>query len=448
MIDKRIFGLTPKSYTCPICGKNHFWDGKKLSEYTPENPYISECNNGVVNIFIKDELLYVSAMICSKVTEIHLDGECILDNLRLDAKESKAYFQYRYRSSSNDHRLLLFNCNSCNYSCMVKKNKKLICSGDYDIFLLDAEIEFEPENYFKESTETKELREINSKVTLKDLIFNYSLNENISFIKKWFCNHINTFRWLIPILCIFFATKILNSGKESLTIDDFKKESRKKFGVTFDCLKNKDALKELLTFGSISVGLITALKLFSKNKNITDISIKDVDEKLEKVEDTHQKFNFATSKIETLLPIAISVIIIYLMTQKPVWLENAKRKASLLTEDISSKATIYLELAKLFISDKLNIDLEDKEQVEKAKIFILLACVVGISIIIYGKGILGERANISDGQKIDKEKKSYMFIQQVIGIMKKIMPSAFTALSTYLVTQNILKAKENKDEDS
>ena len=56
--------------------------------------------------------------------------------------------------------------------------------------------------------------------------------------------------------------------------------------------------------------------------------------------------------------------------------------------------------------------------------------------------------NISDEQKIDKEKKSYMFIQQIIGVMKKIMPSAFAALSTYLVTKNILKAKESKDEDS
>lgn len=39
-----------------------------------------------------------------------------------------------------------------------------------------------------------------------------------------------------------------------------------------------------MTFGSISVGLITALKLFPKNKNITDISIEEVDEKFEKVD--------------------------------------------------------------------------------------------------------------------------------------------------------------------
>lgn len=107
---------------------------------------------------------------------------------------------------------------------MVKNNQKKFCDRYNETCLFDAEIEFEPENYFKKSTEIqtqpKELWEINSKVSLKDLIFNYSLNENISFIKKWFVNHINTFRWFLPILCIFFATKILNSGKESLTIDD------------------------------------------------------------------------------------------------------------------------------------------------------------------------------------------------------------------------------------
>lgn len=448
MIDKRIFRLTPRHFTCPVCGKKHFWDGKNLSEYTSEEPYIYECNGGLVNIFIEDKLLHVRAKVCSDSYGVYLTEEYLLDNLRWDTKEAKAYFKYKFYLSDAP----MLNCNCCDYNCIIGCNRMKFYDNDARSFFYNAEIEFEPENYFKKSTEIqtqpKKLRKVNSRVTLKDLIFNYSLNENISFFKEWFSNHINTFRWLIPILCIYFATKILNSGKETLTIDSLKNESRKKLGVTFDCLKNKDALKELLAFGSISVGFITALKLFSRNKKITEISVEDVDEKLEKVENTHRKFNFTTSKIETILPIAISVIILYLMTRKPEWLEKAKRKASLITEDISAKATIYLDLAKLFISDKLHIDLEDKEQVEKAKTFILLACVVVIAVIIYGKGILGERANISDEQKIDKEKKSYMFIQQIIGIMKKIMPSAFAALSTYLVTKNILKAKESKDEDS
>ena len=155
---------------------------------------------------------------------------------------------------------------------------------------------------------------------------------------------------------------------------------------------------------------------------------------------TSKKFAWIQPQTEAMLPVAVSVIIVYLMTQKPKWFETLKEKINNLGDNISAAAEVYLGMAKSFISNTLNIASGDQEESKNFKKFVLLAGIVGILVFLYGKGIL---------QKDDEENKSdekvKEFISQISSIMKKLMPTAFAGLTTFLVTKHIINDPEDSE---
>lgn len=86
------------------------------------------------------------------------------------------------------------------------------------------------------------------------------------------------------------------------------------------------------------------------------------------MEEAHQKFAWIQPKAEKLMPVAASVLVVYVLTQKPQWYEKVKDKVVAITGDASAKAGVYIEMAKLFIASKLNIDLDDEAQAKSLRL--------------------------------------------------------------------------------
>ena len=74
------------------------------------------------------------------------------------------------------------------------------------------------------------------------------------------------------------------------------------------------------------------------------------------------------------MPIATSVIIVYMMTQRPKWFETIKTKAAKMTGDFSVKLGLCFEMAKLFVEDKFNI--QNEEELQKTRKFMLIKIVI------------------------------------------------------------------------
>ena len=191
------------------------------------------------------------------------------------------------------------------------------------------------------------------------------------------------------------------------------------------------------------INVLSSISNKNNKNNLDNISTEEIEDGLENVEKAHKNFRGVTPETERLLPVAISVIIVYLMTQKPEWFEKIKSKVLTLAESFSDKALTYLELAKLFIADKLHIDLDNEEECKKFRLFALLGIAVGIGVVLYGKSVLGKRANTDNSEQNSNKNKNFeIFATQVLEIMKKLMPTAFAGITTFLVTKHVLKDTE------
>ena len=172
-----------------------------------------------------------------------------------------------------------------------------------------------------------------------------------------------------------------------------------------------------------------------------ELSVEEIEGKMDSVEEAHQKFAWIQPKAEKLMPVATSVLVVYVLTQKPQWYEKVKDKVVAITGDASAKAGVYIEMAKLFIASKLNIDLDDEAQAKKFKTFALLAAIIGLCAFLYGKGVFNTE---EDQSFMEKNPQLKAFIEQAKEIMEKILPTAFSAVTTYMVTKRIIDANDEE----
>lgn len=172
-----------------------------------------------------------------------------------------------------------------------------------------------------------------------------------------------------------------------------------------------------------------------------ELSVEEIEGKMDSVEEAHQKFAWIQPKAEKLMPVAASVLVVYVLTQKPQWYEKVKDKVVAITGDASAKAGVYIEMAKLFIASKLNIDLDDEAQAKKFKTFALLAAIIGLCAFLYGKGVFNTE---EDQSFMEKNPQLKAFIEQAKEIMEKILPTAFSAVTTYMVTKHIIDANDEE----
>ena len=418
------FKMKPRAWICPYCGEEHEYEGQNLEEYKESSPLELVCKKeewnfpGKITFYCKGEKFWISIRatcedldtysgefskkIISKV--IKIEGFALED---ITKKEKKT------------------DCSCCTvYSCHCKCSS---CCGRA-ICAYHSNATLETDGRYKYKTRFGFVWEESSmKNTIFDQLYRHTPEENVGLIKEWAEKYKPTLQWAVPVVSIYTAYRLLNSSKVDLT--KIGKECEKKLGFAFEPLKDKKALRELMAIGGATAAAYVAIKglgaIFNTEDEITSESVENGMSKLEKI---HQKFAWITPKTEKLLPVAVSVIVFYMMTQKPEVLEGAKEKGKNIAEDLISKALVYLGLVKLFVADKLSIDLSNKEEVQKLKKFAFLAVVAGVGLFLYG-------TNNSDKQEHIEQKN---FVKQLLDIMKKLMPTAFAGVASYLVAKNFM----------
>ena len=288
----------------------------------------------------------------------------------------------------------------------------------------------------------KEEENIISKVTgFKKQIYEHSPKENVEIIKEFLEKYKGTLKWLIPVVSIYGAYRVLNAKDAKLNVSNLNQNCKKELGFEFDILKDKKVLQELIAFGGVVSGAYTLVKVFDSTDKHEEISVEEIEGKMDSVEEAHQKFAWIQPKAEKLMPVAASVLVVYVLTQKPQWYEKAKERVVAITGDVSAKASVYVEMAKLFIASKLNIDLDDEAQAKKFKTFALLAAIIGLCAFLYGKGVFNMN---EDESFMEKNPQLKAFIEQAKEIMEKLLPTAFSVVTTYMVTKHIIDDKEEK----
>ena len=469
-MEKAFLDVTPKRYLCPYCGKWHKWNGDCIklysSWYYSETLYCQEKSYaGKYSIHVSDDYLHYSTdAICRRAMQ-KMEGKVSISSIQESSEYPRVTFDVDFTATDevgND------SCSGCNYRyccnfCKLGhqgngKDMKITFGfefeqSDYDHIIKSAKLarrekelqEREQNIVSKEQafqqTQVKEYEEVNSmeKTTFLKQIYEHSPKENVEMVKEWAEKYKATLKWAIPVVSIYGAYRILNAKNSALTVENIESECNKKLGFSIDCLKDKKALGELILFGGLVSGSYTAMKAIAtmRSKNMEEISVEDLEEDLDGLEEARKKFGFIQSKTEKLLPIAVSVIIVYLMTQEPAWFETLKGKISRCASSFSSGISLYWGLVKLFVADKLHVNLEEEEEVKKFKKFTCLAAIVGIGVFLYGTKILNKKEE-EDGEN----EKLKALISQIISIMEKLMPTAFAGISTFLITKKVLKKED------
>lgn len=447
---KEFLEIVPSMYKCPFCNEWHeLYERESFSYYDSEEYTMRlECENNYVEFYFDEDY-----SCCYKVhidcdfKHIEHNGKIPLEEIQENNGYCKISFYFRPRVCDSGECLF-------EQGCPYYKEKIEIifkfCDQEYLSVLQEVDKKSKEERKTEKEQQVKENKEETTmeKTTIWNQLYEHSPRENVEIAKKWAEKYKDTLKWIIPVVSIYSAYRILNSKKSGLTIDNIDKECQKKLGFKLEALKDKKVLGELMVLGGLSAGAYTAIKAVSAiyNKNTEDeLSVEEIEDGMEKLDGARKKFGWIQPKTEAMLPVAVSVVIVYVMTQKPAWFESIKNKASRIIGDLSCRTSVYLDMAKLFVANKLNVNLDNPEEAEKFKKFALLATIVGIGVILYGRKILGKRANMEGENERKCNEKLEKFITQLLSIMEKMLPSAFAGISTFLITRKVLKADDVVD---
>ena len=489
-MERKLLELTPKRFLCPYCGEWHDWGTRYELAYYDSPGYEAkftcaiipyDCNTGDYRIYFYNDYCYFSTdSICARATQ-SMEGKIPISSIIESADKPIVTFEVSFTAKKDVGSYECSNC-ICRSICNCVK---LGDAGDKRHMTITLGFEFDKDDYdrivkpallarkekeLEEREATLELKEAEldsreaikqtknmedstmektTKTTIWDQLYKHSPEENVGILKEWANKYKPTLKWAVPVLSIYAAYRILNSKDSNLTVENIDGECERKLGFSLDLLKDKKALSELMILGGLSATAYAAIKAVSaiyKKDDETDVSVEEIEAGMDKLDGVSKKFGFIQPKTEALLPIATSVIIVYVMTQKPKWFEVVKDKASKLGGNLSTRASVYLDMAKLFVADKLHIDLNNEEDAQKFKKFALLGAIVGVGALIYGKKIFGDKAVSEDGEaKNERNEKLEAFISQILSIMESLLPTAFAGATTFLVTKHVLKAEDVVD---
>ena len=467
---KNILNKRPISIKCPLCGEYHKWEGKNLGDYTNffyKFFYMECCHRPIKgSVATGDDNLkiFVNADLCCNGEEKTIDFTTSL----MDAIWDNDNHEIRIEKRIHCDEYFATKCNMCRYLCHCQYYKQFgvdeidasigfkFSEKDWKSIIGEDELEEDDLESEEDSTTQKDEESKNNNITknkedtvmattLREQIYEHSPKENVELIKDFLERYKPTLRWAVPVACVYGAYRIVNS--KDIDVNELSKKCKKEMGFEFEVLKDKKTLKELVALGGIVAGAYAFCKVLNFAGSTSSPSIEEIEEKMETVEEAHKKFDWIQPKVEKLMPVAVSVLVVYVLTQKPQWFEKAKEKVDNVVGDVSTKTGVYLDMARLFVSAKLNIDLDDEEQAKKFRAFAMLSAVVGVGAFLYGKGVF----NMKDDESfMDKNPQVKEFIEQTKAIMEKILPTAFSAVTTYMVTKHIIDGEEEQtfeDED-
>lgn len=452
-LNKSIFKKQPLGIISPLCRRLHRWEGKSLDSYQgPFNSYNYWCNGQEMRIWInetKGTVFFDLVYPCEGIG-IRQQFEVKIQEFQNSQWGDKTIFTIN-RLLKGERVCGADACSGrfCDYSerCEYVLGEK----GKHEVNVVagfkfsEEDLDSIEDEESKNNNITKNKEDTVMATTLREQIYEHSPKENIELIKDFLERYKPALRWAVPVACVYGAYRIVNS--KDIDVNELSKKCKKEMGFEFEVLKDKKTLKELVALGGIVAGAYAFCKVLNFAGSTSSPSIEEIEEKMETVEEAHKKFDWIQPKVEKLMPVAVSVLVVYVLTQKPQWFEKAKEKVDNVVGDVSTKTGVYLDMARLFVSAKLNIDLDDEEQAKKFRAFAMLSAVVGVGAFLYGKGVF----NMKDDESfMDKNPQVKEFIEQTKAIMEKILPTAFSAVTTYMVTKHIIDGEEEQtfeDED-
>lgn len=490
-MDRALLDLVPKRYLCPYCGEWHEWPFRcELAYYDFECdqiycPNFSKIDGGSVSFHIEngDDDIFL----CCNFYEASDQCDYVMQNA--DIAISKIIEHVNEPIVTFKVRLVFDEYPACASCYRVKKCNLAKLWNERDIGS-DIEVmmgfEFDEEEYKKVSKEwmrhrIKQLEQANdsTKQTMKahedvitskehthqqptvkekkegtimsgtsvwEWIYKRSPEENIAALKDAFSKYKDTLKWAIPAVTIYGAYRILKSPSSGITTSNVAQICKKNLDFSLDALKQNDNLMKLMAFGGVIATAYTVAKgtVAILNKDCDGaLTVEQLEDGLSGMGKVANKFKKLQPMINDLLPVATSVVIVYIMTQKPEWIDVVKNKLTEFTGAFSSKLKVYSDIAKLFIADKLKLDLTNDEEVKKAKKFALLATVIGIGALLYGKRMLGKDAIVDEEFSKEKNEKLEAFFNTLVSALKAISPTAFSAIATILATKGVIKFTEN-----
>lgn len=426
MISEQLIKLEPKGIICPFCGEIHPWKGWDVACKCTSRIFGGD---GSCKINYDEELIYSTEPMCRRAEQT-MSGKTSLSELEVSENEPTLKFYVPFVSKS---RVDNYCCSTCDFErkCIFRK---LGQEGDSIHMQVPFGLVYDEKEYFNV---IKKENSMNNRIF--ERIWKHAPEENFEIVKNWTEKHKSTLQWAVPVVSIYAAYQILKSPAFSTHLEKLGNECEEKLGFTLEPLKDKKALRELMVLGGTIATAYAAIKgVSSILKTDEDITSESIEEGMGQLEKIHKKFLWITPKTEKLLPVAVSVLIFYMMMtmeKKADKIENVKEIA----KNLTTKISVYADLAKCFVADKMKIDLDNEEEVQKLKRFTLLAGVAMIGMFLYGAKTTGEL----EEKKADGKEK---FFSQLLDIMKKLMPTLFAGTASYLAAKNLLSKEYAEDQ--
>lgn len=502
-MDKGLLNLTPTQYLCPYCGEWHNWYlPNKLGYYDVLDPAVLECDRQLPLCRYRETHIYFSNGYCYYKTvptcspgNLDINSQIPIEDIVESSEEPRVTFAVSFTTDGDVGKK--GDCQDC-----CSRNICLMCKlGDENNsrhMHITFGFEFEQSDYEKfskafflkrkerELQERKdvlsqkelELQELEQsiqpkvkegtsmaettkkKTSIKSILYENSPKENFETLKAWAEKYKPVLKWAVPVAAVYGAYRILNSGEFDLSVNNIAETCEKQFGFKLSFLENKRALKELMVIGGLSAGAYGAVKAAScifGAKEEKDISVEEVEAGMNQLESISKKFAWIQPKTEDMLPIAFSVILVYVTLHKPKFTGKTGNKLRAITEDFRIKIDTYIDLIKLFVQDKFNINLSNEEEQKKLKICAFLIALSGVFVFLYGKKVLGnkEASEESEHDKDELSKSAVSFVEQAKVIIEKIAPTVYTSLITMMVSKKLLMLNEvsevlevNEDDES
>jgi len=462
---KELLNYTPKAYYCPVCDQMHRWNPTRKRSVifkSRKKGCLEECSldvlkcpnsDAAIAVGVKNgEIIYESNDYCKSWDTSIVN---VIDADEINEKEGNSLVTYTLRPDNYAGKSEI-RCQSCEVrpdsKCLYNRTGNRgynigfeYYSSDYIEAIerakkeeLEKKRKEEMERAKRTNTSATEVKApvTDNKMKLWTKLIDQSPKQNFHEALDWVKAHETTFKWAVPVVSIFVAYKILNSEKGQITIDNVNNIAKEKLGVSLDSLQNKKALKRLMEIGGVCAAVYGAYEFFNRDKKPDD-----VEATMEALEKVSQENRFLGKQAEKLLPVATSVIIVYLMTQQPKWLPS-KDQVTEVIKFVPSKVRTYGGLFLGEAAERFGIDTDDEEMMHKVRIFAFLGLVVAAIVLFYGVKMIKKR----DEAKFTKmEENMKAFVQQILAIMKALIPTAFSSVATILVTRKVLEMSDLED---
>lgn len=488
-MEKEFLNLTPKRFLCPFCGEWHEWKRAHELSFYDSNPSVAhlECasrregyNERKMRFHFADGKCHYRTQPSCRRASLELDGSIPICDIVESLDKPQVTFDVLFTPKECIGNSVCSDCGSRDYNCQLVK---LADTGDWSHITLKLGFEFNQSDYdriaksaqlarkerelqerehalkIKEEElnqikieEERKMAEAAKKGTsIKTLLYERSPKENMAMLKNWAEKYKPVLKWAVPVAAVYGAYRILNSDEFDLSVNNVAETCEKRLGFKMECLENKKALKELMVLGGLSAGAYGAVQALSgllgannEEKEISpDISVEEVETGMSQLQSISKKFSWLQPKTENMLPIALSVIMVYATLHKPKFTGKLANKVQTLTEDMQIRVGLYLDLAKDFVQDKFNIDLSDEEEQRKLKVCALLLALMGILAFLYGKKVLGDKSEADDkNQKKEINKSVEAFVAQAKTVVEKLAPTIYTYLITLFASKKILMLEE------